>query len=292
MSTSIPIREAALPGEVPLVRTFEKVRLSIVAFASRLVKRDQPQFPEIVGTGFVVDARGIVVTNKHVIDSLRQLPVYPKTGQPAAFAIVPTPIESSPGRHETGTLFVSIKGYHLLESFTATEPYYGESPPDFGFVQLEVRDLPILELAVEPYSIRVGQPVATAGFPLGTDALLFYEKITQVMPFLRQGIISSVLPFPCPHPHGFTVDIMAQGGASGSPIFLQDQSRAVGVLHAGFKGTNITYAVPSSVVAQGLSACLTSNPLDLSDVPTMQELISRSEQNDVLTWETFRIPKS
>jgi hypothetical protein len=46
--------------ENSLENTFEIVRSSIVAFASRVVRSERPQFPDIIGTGFVVDARGVV----------------------------------------------------------------------------------------------------------------------------------------------------------------------------------------------------------------------------------------
>jgi len=187
-----------------------------------------------------------------------------------------------------GTLFVGIRGYNVLESFVPAGPYYGQALPDFGFVQIEVQQLPALRLSEDAFSIRVGMPIATAGFPLGTDALLMYEKISQVMPFLRHGIVSSVLPFPCPYPHGFTIDVMAQGGSSGSPIFVTDRPVAVGILHAGFKGTNITYGIPSTILAKGLEECLKSSPPDLTGVPTLADLVARSERNDILTWEPFR----
>lgn len=284
-----PTWQAAMDiGEYPLVKTFEAVRPSVVAFASRIVLREKPAFPEIIGTGFVVDGRGLVATNKHVIDALRALPRHPRTNESPAFCILPTSIQSSGNERFLGTLFVSIRGYNALESFVPAGPYYGESVPDFGFVQIEVQELPALGLAEEAFSLRVGMPIATAGFPLGTQALLTYDKISQVMPFLREGIVSSVLPFPCPYPHGFTIDTMAQGGASGSPIFSRDHPMVVGILHAAFAGTNITYGVPSSILAKGLRECLKSSPLDLTGVPTLPELISRSERNDILTWETFR----
>ena len=95
-------------------------------------------------------------------------------------------------------------------------------------------------------------------------------------------------PVSCPYPHGFTIDVMAQGGASGSPIFLPDRPLAVGILHAGFEGTNITYGVPSTILAKGLVECLKSSPLDLTGVPTLADLVARSERNDILTWEPFR----
>lgn len=271
-----------------LENIFEVVRTSIVAFASRLVLRERPQFPEIIGTGFVVDTRGVVATNRHVIAALRALPRHPTRNEPSAFCILPTSIQSSGEQRHMGTLFVGIRGYNVLESFVPAGPYYGEALPDFGFVQIEVQQLPALQLSGDAFGIRVGMPIATAGFPLGTDALLMYEKISQVMPFLRHGIVSSVLPFPCPYPHGFTIDVMAQGGSSGSPIFLADRPLAVGILHAGFAGTNITYGVPSTILAKGLEECLKSSPVDLTGIPTLSELVARSERNDILIWEPFR----
>jgi Trypsin-like peptidase domain len=275
-------------AENSLESTFELVRPSIVAFASRFVLRQPPQFPEIIGTGFVVDSRGVVATNRHVIEALKALPRHPNREEPSAFCILPTSIQSSGDQRHMGTLFVGIRGYNVLESFVPAGPYYGQALPDFGFIQLEVRQLPALKLAEDAFGLRVGMPIATAGFPLGTDALLMYEKISQVMPFLRHGIVSSVLPFPCPYPHGFTIDVMSQGGSSGSPIFVTDRAVAVGILHAGFKGTNITYGVPSTILAKGLEECLKSSPLDLTGVPTLADLVARSERNDILTWEPFR----
>jgi len=49
---------------------------------------------------------------------------------------------------------------------------------------------------------------------------------------LRKGIISSVFPFASPFPHGFTIDAMVQPGASGSPIFLEDQPIVVGMVES------------------------------------------------------------
>ena len=101
-----------------------------------------------------------------------------------------------------------------------------------GFVILNIRDVPILPLSNAAGLLKTGLPVATAGFPAGETPLQPYGAVNQLTPFLRQGIVSSVLPYDCPSPHGFTVDIMMQPGGSGSPIFLQDQPLAVGILHA------------------------------------------------------------
>src|SRR5471030_2518616 len=76
--------------------------------------------------------------------------------------------------------------------------------------------------------------VATAGFPLGDLPMtMFGNKINQLMPLLRRGVVSSVFPFTgVPQPHGFTIDIMQQGGSSGSPIFRCDAPVVVGMMSA------------------------------------------------------------
>ena len=205
----------------------------------------------------------------------------------------------SPGPERTAdgvtfpVLFVEIKGYSQIASFSSTGPYYGEAVPDLAFVQLKVQDVPALSLVMEPDVIRTGISVATAGFPMGTDPLVVYGTVNQLTPFLRRGIISSVYPFPCPNPHGFTMDIISQGGASGSPVFFPDSPRVLGIVHAGIQergrnqNTNVTIAIPSLLISQALEACANGAPLDLSGVPTMAELLKESPRSEELRWESF-----
>ncbi len=297
-SVSIGPPEAAiLPGGLggatadrtfALQETFEAVRPSIVAFASRLVATELggvPVFPRIIGTGFVVDSRGIVLTNSHVVKALEALPRHPVTGARSDIAIVWTNVQAFEEGHTLPVLLVDVRATSDITSFTSSGPFYGEAVPDIAFVQLKVRDIPALPLSTEPGTIRMGLPVATAGFPLGSDPLVVYGKVTQITPFLRQGIVSSVYPFPCPYPHGFTVDIMSQEGASGSPIFLNDRPTVVGMVHAGFPGTNVTIAIPSTLLSQALAQC--SEPLDLKGTPTLESLLKQGERSGDLKWESF-----
>jgi hypothetical protein len=60
---------------------YEAVRPALVGFASRVVQGGLPKFRHIIGTGFVVDERGIVATNRPVVDALMQLPPYPANRQ-------------------------------------------------------------------------------------------------------------------------------------------------------------------------------------------------------------------
>ncbi|MEK6321016.1 MAG: trypsin-like peptidase domain-containing protein [Acidobacteriota bacterium] len=266
-----------------LAENFEVVRPSIVALGSRISiskPGKTPPFPFLLGTGFVVDPRGIVVTNRHVADDLMQLPVHPKTGAHTAFAMLSSPAVHDDAHGQVqGLFFVDIRDYRVLDSFASTQQYYGEPVPDMAFLQIDACELPALELATRKNTWQIGMSIATAGFPLGNDALVVYGNINQITPLLRHGIISSLYPFPCSVPHGFTIDVMMQGGGSGSPIFLPDTPTVVGLLHGGFPGTNITIALPSHLVRLGLADLLQNSPFQFSKVPTYQELADDSQKN-------------
>src|SRR5437899_2592554 len=118
-----------------LPETFQTVRPSIVALGSRLTRAPESQkllFPEIIGTGFVVDRRGIVATNRHVADVLAALPCHPTTGASCALAVLFTEVESKGGEHGMGTLLRGIRRHWVLESFVPHGSYFGESMPDLA----------------------------------------------------------------------------------------------------------------------------------------------------------------
>ncbi len=273
-----------------LPESYEAVRPSIVALGSRFTQTEPggtPLFPTIIGTGFVVDQRGIVATNRHVAEELQRMPRHPSSGAHSATAILFTKTQSISGMVALGLAFVDIKRYNILQTFSSYGPYYGEMPPDLAFLQLNVRDVPSLSLDTEPNTLQTGMAIATAGFAMGIDPLVAYSKITQLTPLLRHGIISSLYPFPCEYPHGFTIDIMSQGGESGSPIFLTDSPRVVGILHAGFANSNVTICIPSKLVNDALKTCIDAEPLDIADVPKFKSFISPPGNFNVLNWENL-----
>src|SRR5260370_8790405 len=77
--------------------------------------------------------------------------------------------------------------------------------------------------------------------------------IHQVTPTLQRGIISAVLPFTCTTPHAYAINVMVQGGASGSPVFLSESGEVIGVLYAGLNDPRVTlltpdlYTVPTNI---------------------------------------------
>ena len=186
-------------------------------------------FPPIFGTGFGVDAEGTVVTNRHVVEAFHHLPKHPKTGDLALGALM-----FLPGADDKSwqMLNVDVMNWCVLGDFLSSDRWYGNSVPDVGFVWLGVREVPFLQLATEDFFVKVGMDIATIGFPMGTLPLTVLGTLNQVTPFLRHGIVSSVYPFPA-HPHGFTIDIMQQGGSSGSPIFRIADGSVIGMMSSG-----------------------------------------------------------
>lgn len=276
-----------------LEKTFEAVTQSIVALGSRISVHQEPNapvFPTILGTGFVVDSRGIIATNRHVAEPLLQLPPHPVTNQSSAFAMFVGPLMHLKGNYVRGVFFTDIKDYVILDHFDSDSPFYGEAVPDIAFLQLDVCELPSLNLATEQDTWRVGMSIATAGYAMGKAALVVYGKVNQITPLLRHGIISSVYPYPAPNPHGFTTDIMTQGGESGSPIFLPNSPSVVGLLHAGFDYTNITMGIPSWLVQLALDDCLKHYPLDFCGSPTLKELMSNPDPKEGLHFEKVIVP--
>jgi hypothetical protein len=210
-------------------------------------------------------------------------------------------------------LMADVVAWNALEQFSSSDKWYGHTVPDIGFVQLQVRDVPVLKLAIEDFYIRIGMEIATIGYPMGTRSLTALGKINQLTPFIRHGIVSSVFPFPIALPHGFTIDIMQQGGSSGSPILRVSDGAVVGMMSSGVieqrgaqssdstliytLNTNISIAEPAHIIQTALEEFKNSFTGDVSKLPTLEELRARHpkpEESTELTWDTWvqKITKS
>ena len=112
-------------------------------------------------------------------------------------------------------------------------------------VHVKAKGLTKLTVDAAAVPLEEGRMVATAGFPMGTDALVAPGYLHQMTPTLQQGIISAVLPFAgTPKPHALMINVMTQGGASGSPVFAPDRPSVIGVLYAGLNDVAMSPGVP------------------------------------------------
>jgi S1-C subfamily serine protease len=279
--------------------SYKLVKSSIVAFVAKYVpvydeKSGPPPFPPILGTGFVVREDGVLATNAHVVRAFKRIQIpgdAPKDDWPVRalmFKLIDQGMVEIP---------LEILGVAMIGEFSTGPAYYGpRKGPDLAFVHVKARGLPAVQIDARSV-IDEGTEVATAGFPMGTDALMAPGWIHQLTPTLQRGIVSAVLPFPCPTPHAYSVNVMAQGGASGSPVFLSETGAVVGVLYAGLNDysltlknkdlhrvpTNISYVVPSHYLLKSLDGFLQMENMEQpSDAKTIDEMLKDAQFRNIL----------
>lgn len=141
---------------------------------------------------------------------------------------------------------------------------------------------------------------------MGTLPLTALGKLNQASPFIRHGIVSSLFPFPTALPHGFTIDVMQQGGSSGSPVLRAADGVVVGMMSSGVPewrvaqsqqatlayslNTNISIAEPAHVIQKALEEFPSAQPIKVDRLPTLAELRARHpkpNESDELTWDTW-----
>lgn len=273
-----------------IVESYKAIKPSIVAFVLKYIPvfdkgAPPPHFPVILGTGFVVREDGVIATNAHVVRAFQK-----------AFRPPDAPKDEWPVRalmlrltdHGVVEIPLEVLGVGMIKAFDGGKHYYGpKDGPDLAFVHVKVRGLPAVQIDSTSV-LEEGVEVATAGFPMGTDALTAPGWLHQLTPTLQRGVCSAVLPFACPTPHGYSINVMSQGGASGSPVFSCETGKIIGVLYGGLTDvdvtlrahepfkvpTNITYVVPAHYLATAMREFEKNPDMTLpADAITIDEML-------------------
>src|SRR3989344_1390136 len=283
----------------PFSTTYKKLKPGIVAIVSKISQR--PDFPDIIGTGFIAHEDGIVITNNHVIEAIKKLPR--RKGSPDdEWPIRVMYLHDMPGKG-VGKIFFDVEAIATLGREKPVEGYhYGPDIPDIGFIYTKVKGLPKLELE-KTFELEEGDEIYTAGYPLGTNTLRAPGWIHQINPVLQRGIVSAIQPFQCDKPHGLLINVMSQGGASGSPIFNPKTGKVTALLYGGIidwkgiliqtdgnsmqlphqNGTALTLAIPAYIVSEIFEMSLkeltdrktgTGVIRDVSNHPTLDHLLN------------------
>jgi hypothetical protein len=297
--------------KMSLVESYEKIKPTIIAFTPKFhpvynKNEPMPEFLPILGTGFIIDD-GIVVTNDHVVKAIPRLPK-PQDCPPDICPVNCLLWHFIPNRG-LAIIPIEVLGVFGISHMEQGKNYYGPPKPDVAFVHIKMKKLPKANVKYDLKEIKEGRNVATAGFPMGTETLTAPGYLHQLTPTLQKGIISAILPFQCEMPHALMINVMVQGGASGSPVFLPESGDVIGVLYGSLEDTrsslsalpkkyrkdiehldpsfhshlfnaptNISYVVPAHYIEKMLQGVKERTDFEFpDDTLTLEEYVNRSE---------------
>jgi len=205
-----PQGEQGLPGEsFSWADVVERKRInqSVYAVAIQIGGTNY-----LLGTAFTAYYNNVVWTNAHVAEALVEYMTKLQNLNPLPVAI------------RANSIFGGADTY-VLTYYTINPSYTGEpNSPDVALLSIEgaFPELIALATTAEALLIKVGQPVATSGFPGEIEAM----NTSTPIPTFKDGSISALRPYnpdtqiPSPaNNHFIQHNLDLSGGTSGSPVF-------------------------------------------------------------------------
>jgi len=207
---------------------------------------------QCVGSGALISANGLVLTNEHVVSGCRDLRVRLRSGEIHRASIVGVAFEPS------------------------------QEGVDAALLQVEDFDLPYLEIADSDLLLRM-QSVIVAGFPepseLGCnrDATLTTGGLNAMAVPKRISIRREGMPSSGVFKGLMQIDATVKPGSSGSPV-LDEDGRVVGLLIGGSDDSAFYFATPINAVVEALVDAGILDPCDLPPYePTVKSIAFPSE---------------
>ena len=218
-----------------------RMKAATVAMATLNISNKDKPFT-ILGSGFCIHPRGIVITCEHVLAKFMDKPLHERSAE------VVTPKQGSHLNKikmlTPHAIFYDTKrSPHQLFAFPIPmDVAIAKTNFDLGIIRLHTHPafkngFPYLDIG--NYSdIYEGMEVWTCGFPLGSG---LQKQLGTVTSSFTKGIISSIIPSPDAaqeHVLGFQLNLTATHGNSGGPVFSPETGKVFGVLQKGVLGQN------------------------------------------------------
>ncbi|SRR6266851_596206 len=207
----------------------------------------------IIGSGFCIDAEGIIITCDHVFKGF----FYPGQGNAAP---------SGPFRMMAphAMFFGGVEGKEIVMHAVGIHNAVTINGFDLCAMKLSKYDAypngyPTLPIA-EYGELHEMMEIATCGFPLGE---VLHDQLGTVTSSFTKGMISSIIPaqgVSLQHLRGFQLDLTATNGNSGGPVFSLQTGKVFGVLQSGAAHPDTGHPV------QGLTRAEPIYPLFADDV--------------------------
>jgi S1-C subfamily serine protease len=248
-----------------LSAAIEQIRPAIVQISFRAYELDpgfaaqigRPFFDQTLGTGFIINRDGDVITARHVIEGAHQLASQVSANQKQVTAGLAIPNHEDQYHNTFRGNFVSLSldlvaedEFHDLALLTLRpNPFEGQVRSG---ITLPYGELPVLYGDAVLHTDRPieGAAVAISGYPLANTVLVTTSgAMATVWSVARSDIQPPGAPagfFMSEIADVYLADVQANPGNSGGPVYLLDDASVVGVCVAG-QQTNVMDQTSSPV---------------------------------------------